>query len=214
MATTVEQVVNQALVDAGIRYRVADIYEGSPEAKVALEVFGQTRDEILRLADWSFSRRVAPLVLLKGPPPVGGYTPLVPWSNIYPNPGFLFEYDYPSDCLDLRAIANPPGLMPDLDPRPAVWRVDNDPTPNVSGNPPVASGPAQKVILTNKGPNAIVTYRASVTDPTEWDSGFIAALTASLGQKFTTAFGGGVDKVREQRTEAIETTQTAADVRG
>lgn len=210
----VEDIVNQGLRDGGVPWRIQDIYEGSEAARIALEVFGQTRDELLRMADWSFSRRVMPLVLLKGPPPVGGYNPLQPWSSIYPNYGFLFEYDYPDDCLDVRAIFNPPGLMPDLDPKPASWRVDNDPTPIVAGNPPVATGPAAKVILTNRGPNAMMVYRARITDLGEWDTGFIAALNAKLGEKFSGAAGAAIDAAREQRTEAIETAQVAADVRG
>lgn len=213
MAATVEQICNQALLDAGIGYRIGNIYEGSSQAKVALELYGQARDEILRLADWSFSRRIAQLTLLKGPPPPGGFNPFQPWTNVYANPGFLYEYAYPSDCLDLRTVMASPGLMPDLDPLPAQWRVDNDPTPNVSGSPPVASGPAAKVILCNIN-QALAVYRAQITDPNEFDSGFTAALVASLGEKFSAAFGADVTSVREQKAEAVVAKEVGSDVRG
>ncbi len=132
MASNIESVINQALMAAGVTRRIADVYEGSDAAKIAIELFGQARDELIRLTDWSFSRRVASLTLLKGPPPDGGYNADQPWTESYPLPGFLYEYTYPSDCLDLRAIIAPPGPMPDLDPVPALWRIDNDATPIVS----------------------------------------------------------------------------------
>lgn len=207
----VVDVVNQGLRDAGLPLRIADIYEGSEAAKVALEIFTQSRDEILRLTDWSFSRKVMTLGLLKGPPPPGGYSPSTPWSNLYPNPGFLYEYRYPGDCLDLRAVIAPPGLMPDLDPVPQLWRIDDDPTPNIVDGS--ATGPATKVILCNLN-RAIGVYRAQITDPNEWDSGFIAALVASLGEKFATAFGADTNAAREQKTEAIVARNTNSDVRG
>jgi hypothetical protein len=213
MAIAIEDIVNQGLRDAGVPLRISDIYEGSEPAKVALEVFTQTRDEIQRLADWSFNRRQVNLSLLKGPPPTGGYNPMQPWSPVYPAPGYLFEYAYPSDCLDLRAIIQQPGLTPDLDPVPQLWLVQNDATPNVSGTPPVASGPPAKVILCNVN-NAIGAYRAQVTDPNLWDSGYIAALVASFGDKFSTAFGAQVDAQREQKAEAQIARQVGSDVRG
>lgn len=212
MADVVD-LVNQGLRAAGLPLRINDIYEGSDAARVALELYGQARDELLDLKDWSFSRRVAPLKLLKGPPPAGGYYPAQPWSNIYPYPGFLYEYAYPSDCLDVRAIVPPPGMMPDLDPVPALWRVDNDATPIVSGTPPVASGPPAKVIYCNVT-SALIVYRAQITDPASFDTGFIAALVASLGKKFAKAFGADVNTDREDSAQAMGTAQVASSVRG
>ncbi len=213
MATSVEDIVNQGFRDAGLPLRINDIFEGSEAAKVALELFVQCRDEIQRLADWSFNRRFTALQLLKGPPPVGGYNPLQPWSPIYPSPGYLFEYAYPADCLDLRNIQQYPGLMPDLDPVPQLWLVQNDATPIVTGDPPTAVGPPAKVILCNVN-NALAAYRASVTNPDLWDSGYVAALVASFGAKFSVAWGSAVDEQRQQKTEAEITRQVGADVRG
>lgn len=211
MAADLVDIVNQGLRDGGRPERIADLYEGSEAAKVALEILGQTRDEMQRLTDWSFNRRTVALQLLKGPPPGGGYNPLQPWSPIYPTPGYLFEYAYPDDCLDVRAIQQYPGLMPDLDPVPQLWLVQNDATPNVVDG--VATGPAAKVILCNVN-NAILIYRARVTDPSLWDSGYITALIASLGDKFSVAFGAGVDEQRQQKTEAQISREAASDVRG
>jgi hypothetical protein len=214
MATSVEDLINQSLRAAGLPLRVQDIYEGSDAARVALELYGQCRDSLLDLKDWSFNRHTAPLSLLKGPPPDGGYNLSKPWSNIYPAPGWLYEYAYPSDAVDIRAIIYPPiGLMPDLDPLPALWRVDNDATPYVSGAPPVASGPEAKVIYTNIT-DALAVYRSRVTNPAIFDPGFIDALVSLLGKRFAVAFGAGVDVAREDIAEAAATAQAQSDVRG
>ena len=207
-------VMNMGLRAGGVPRRIQDFYEGSEQAKTALELFGQARDELLRAKDWSFSRKVVSLTVLKGPPPAGGFNIVTPWTNIYPYPGFLFSYAYPSDCLDIRALIQPPGLMPDLDPLPGLFRVDNDPVPNVSvGPPPVASGPPAKVILCNVA-NALAVYRAQITSPLLWEPGYVAALVASLGKKFAVAFGEDPNAERERAGEAVATTQTAAEVRG
>lgn len=214
MAIEAADIVNQGLRAGGVPFRIGELYEGSEAARTALEIFGQARDELLRLTDWSFSRRTLTLTLLKGPPPNGGYSYTQPWTTVYPAPGFLYEYAYPGDCLNLRAIIAPPGLMPDLDPLPALWRIDNDPVPVVSGNPPVAAGPPAKVILCNQT-YAIAVYRAQITDPTLWEPGFIASLVASLGKKFAAAFpGGDANEVKEDAAEAAGTTQTMSEIRG
>lgn len=211
MATSVEDLVNQALRAGGVPKRVQDIYDGDDGARVALELYGQARDELLDLKDWSFNRQTAPLTLLKGPPPAGGYSYANPWSNLYPAPGFLYEYAYPTQAVDLRAILQQPGLMPDLDPVPALWRVDNDATPNIVDG--VAVGPEAKVIYCNVT-NAIATYRSRVTNPALYDPGYTAALVALLGKRFAVAFGAGVDTQREDTSEANNIAQAQSDVRG
>jgi hypothetical protein len=211
MATDITDVMNQGFRAASLPMRIQDYYEGSDAARVALELLGQARDELIRFKDWSFSRRVAALTLLKGPPPPGGFNFAQPWSNIYAYPGFLYSYSYPVDCLDVRAIYPPPGLMPDLDPLPANWRIDDDQLPNVVNG--VATGPEAKVILCNCT-NAMISYRARVTNCSLWDVGFTAALVASLGKKFAEAFGADANSVREEGTEALGIAQTAGMVRG
>lgn len=214
MANSVADIVNMALRAGGVPKRVEEMFEGSDASRVALELYGQCRDELLDLTDWSFSRQTAPLTLLKGPPPDGGYSLATPWSNIYPAPGFLYEYAYPGSAVDLRAIIPMPvGPMPDLDPVPAIWRVDNDPTPNVSGNPPMASGPEAKVIYCNVT-NAMGVYRSRVTNPAIFDPGFTAALVALLGKRFAVAFGAGVEAQKEDMAEAVTTERAQSDVRG
>ena len=208
----IEDIMNQALRSGGLPLRIEEVYEGSDASRVMLELYGQCRDELLDAKDWSFNRQTEPITLLKGPPPAGGYSFAEPWSDIYPAPGWLYEYAYPAMAVDLRAIVPPPrGPMPDLDPRPAVWRVDNDATPNIVDG--VAVGPPAKVIYCNIT-DALAVYRARVTDPQIFDPGFIAALVSLLGKRAAVAFGANPETAKEQLAEAIATTNEQSDVRG
>lgn len=124
MAEAVEDLCNMVLVEIGYRPLISDIFEGSRASRVALEVYGQTRDELLDAHDWPFARRTRPLTLLKGPPPPGGYNAIQVWTTFYPKPGWLYEYLYPADCLEFMCVIPPPHAMFDLplpvaaDPRP------------------------------------------------------------------------------------------------
>lgn len=211
--TDVVDIWNEGLRAGGLPFRIGAAYEGSDQAKIALEIYSQARQILISQKDWSFSRRVLALTLLKGPPPANGFNAMTPWTTIYPLPGFLYEYVYPSDMVSLRAIISPPGFMPDVDPLPALWRIDNDPVPAVSGNPPVASGPPQRVILTNTT-NAMAVYRADITDPDEWDTDYTEALIVMLGKKFAVAFGAAADEAKELAQESAITTQIASAQRG
>ncbi len=215
VARDLEDIWNMALRSGGLPLRVNDAYEGSDASRVMLELYVQTRDELLDAKDWSFNRQTVVLTLLKGPPPDGGFSYAQPWNNTYAAPEWLYEYAYPASAVDLRAIIPMPiGSMPDLDPRPAVWRVDNDPVPNVSpGPPPVASGPPAKVIYCNVT-DALAVVRSRVTDPQIFDPGFISALVELLGKRAAKAFGAPVEDVKEQLAEAIAMTNAQSDVRG
>lgn len=202
MASTVESLCNQALLECGRTKRIADIYEGG-DAAVALELYGQARDELLRDHDWDFTRRVSALTLLKGPPPAGGYNPLQPWSSTYPPPGYLYEYAYPSDCVTLRAVIAPPGPMPDLDPLPALWRIDND----------NALNPPQKVILCNVT-NALLVYRGQVNDPAKFTPNFTQALVARLVDRFSKAFEKEIAKEQDAERGNVITAAVESQVRG
>jgi hypothetical protein len=197
-----EDVVNEALNAIGVKRRIADIYEGSPAARAALEVYGQTRDEILRGQDWPFARGAGiALTLLKGPPPAGGYNPIQPWSAIYPAPPWLYEYAYPSDCLDLLAIQGAPASLPVLDPRPVAWRIDNDLAPVVSGQS--AAGPPQRVILTNEW-GAMGVYRRRVTNPLLWEPLFTATLIEALGSKLALRLTGNIQARQATAKDGVD----------
>lgn len=200
----------------GFARMIGDIYEGSTQSKIALELYGQTRDEVLTTdIAKAFARGTASLTLLKGPPPLGGYSAIQPWSPIYPPPGFLYEYAYPGDMLELRALIPTRDALPQLDPRPSTWRIDNDLTPIVSGNPPLAAGPPQKVILTNRA-NATAVYRRRVTNLLLWEPSALAAFVARLAAKFASspAIAASPDMMKQAPAEAVYTANVARGHRG
>ena len=200
MATSPEDVVNLALVRIGYPQRVGSLYEGSKPAKSALDIYAQTRDELLRSFAWGFAERDVALALQKTAPP-GGYT--VPWTNAYPILPWIFQYAYPADCLEIRAIRRSPIFIPEFDPKPVVFRVAND----NSFAPPV------KVILCNAA-GAILVYTARVTDVTTWEPLFVEALAAALARRLAPMLAKAQNAVQiEAQDEAMET-GAAEQVRG
>lgn len=207
----IEDIINQALVEAGSRRRIADIYEGTDVSIAALEIYAQTRDELLDAGEWPLARRSnVTLTLLKGPPPPGGYNPATPWAPTYPPPGWLYEYAYPDDMLDLRSVSWPPMLMFDLDPRPAVFRIDND---NSLVDNAGAATTQKKVILTNVA-GAIATYIGQVTEPGLWEPGFTRSLVEKLAKRLGRRLGLGEEAVRDIAAEGAVAAAQAERSRG
>lgn len=204
MAASVQSpadIVNLALSRSGRTERVGNLYDGSEFAKRALSLYGQTRDALLRNADWGFPRRDVTLTLLKSAPG-GGYVPgISPWNPAAnpPRP-YLYEYAYPSDCLILRALRAPDIFQPNFTPLPQNFEIANDAVP-VTGQ----SNPPGRVILCYLG-DALATYCGQVTDMTQWDVGFVEAMTNEIARALNTgrqrqegqqeaAFPGAVEPV-------------------
>src|SRR5687768_489967 len=108
--STVSDVANLALKRIGYALRVGSLYEGSKAANHFLDIYGQTRDELLRQNDWHFAERNVAATVLKTAP-AGGYfdtawdpatNPPVPWG---------YSYTYPTDCLKVRALKPAPGFL-------------------------------------------------------------------------------------------------------
>lgn len=165
-----EDVINLCLVRMGYKTRIGSIWEGSEASKAALDIYSQTRDEALMGFDWGFAEGNVPGTLLKSAPP-GGYGGIA-WSTAYPPLPFIYEYAYPVDCLKVRAMKPTPIFLPNFNPQPYVWSVDNDATLT----------PPAKAISCNV-PNAIIVYTRQVTNPQEWESDFVEALAASLSRR-------------------------------
>lgn len=215
--STPEDLCNEALRAVGSPLAIGDMYEGSPQARACLEIYAQTRDEVLTTEDAkSFSRGVARLVVLKGPAPMGGYSIVQQWSPVYPPPGFLFEYAQPVDMIELRAIISPNQVLLEFDPQPITWRLDNDPTPIVvPGNPRTVTGPPQTVILANTGA-AVAIYRRRVTDLTLWKPAALAAFISRMAAKLTSSprFASSPQMMQTVPQEAMFAANVARGHRG
>jgi hypothetical protein len=165
-------VINLSLRRIGYKLRVGNLYDGSTAAKAALDIYAQTRDEVLVENDWDFAERNITMTLLKSAP-VGGYVPPTVWDpTVNPPPGWAFSYAYPSDCLKVRIVKSVPLFVLNFDPQPNPFFLAND----------NAYTPARKVILCNV-PNANLVYTGQITDPATWNTGYTEALAAALGRR-------------------------------
>lgn len=189
---SVEDVVNAALVRIGFRDRIGSIWEGSEASKAAIDIYAQTRDAVLRSQAWGFAERDLALTLLKTAPP-GGYG-ITAWSSAYPILPFIYEYSYPSDCLDVRSLRSTPPFMPVFDPVPNTFRIAND----------NSLAPPARVILTNLK-SAICVYTAQVTDMTTWEPMFGESLIAALAERMPAFMANLELKKFEAQDEAAMT---------
>jgi hypothetical protein len=183
-------IVNAALAQIGYKDRVANLYEGSKAAKNALDIYGQTRDQLLRMGDWSFAQREVTGTLIKSAP-IGGYVPPIVWTELlYPPLPWQYEYMYLSDCIKVRAVKPTLILIPNFNPQPYLFRVAND------------SG--QRVILSNV-PNAVITYVGQITNPTDMPPDFLEAFVSSLGRRLAPLLSTMDATKLEAQAEQIET---------
>jgi hypothetical protein len=196
-----EDVINIALVRIGYKMRVGSIFEGSMAAKKALDIYAETRDELLRGFDWGFAERTVGMTLLKQAP-AGGYFPPNTWTNAYPAPPWIFEIAYPSDALKIRALKNVPLFVPDFAPQPYQFSVDNDQS---------LTDP-DKVILCNIYPGVVV-YTGQVTNPVDWEPDFTEALAASLGRRLAPVLQG-LQAAQLEATDEQQSVVNAEDIRG
>lgn len=118
-------IINIALRRMGYKLRVGSLLDGSEAASQALDIYAQTRDELLRAGEWGFAERNVSLTVLKAAP-AGGYFPPTFWSNTYPPIPWGYEYAYPDDCLKVRALKPAPLFLFDPDPQPNLYAIAND----------------------------------------------------------------------------------------
>lgn len=172
-------VVNLALRRIGYKLRVGSLLDGSMAASQALDIYAQTRDEVLRQNDWGFAERNVSLTVLKSAP-AGGYIPPATWNPTnYPPLPWAFSYEYPSDCIKVRSVKQPPLFLFNPAPQPNLFEVAND-----NGSTPV-----RKVILANV-PNAICVYTGQITNPAHWEADFVEAIAAALGRRLAPVLVG------------------------
>lgn len=110
MATSVsspEDVINLALARIGYPKRIGSIYDGSLPAKLSLAIYAQTRDSVLRSADWGFACQTENLVL-------SASSASSPWS---------YAYVYPADALKIRDLIATG--VDALNPLPSRWVIQN-----------------------------------------------------------------------------------------
>lgn len=148
-------IINLALAVLGVPGRVGNLYDGSAAAKKALDVYAQTRDEVLRAKDWPFALRQ-----------VAGVASASVVS------GWAFTWTFPADCLRVRSVAPQVIPAPNYDPQPVLWSLFNDKTQN----------PPTRVITSQITP-VTINYVGQVTDMTTWEPLFVDAVVKAVAAK-------------------------------
>lgn len=178
VVTYPEDVVNAALSRLGRSIRVGNLLEGSEVAKAALDIYGQTRDQLLRSDDWGFARRDVTMAATKTG--LVDYT-VTPWSIAYPPYPWRYQFAYPADCLKVRNVVSAtPGFALNFDPQPPRWETPNAPTG-------AQATPVAKVIVSNVGPSAVLIYTGQITDPATWEPSFTEAMIDALCERLAPA---------------------------
>jgi len=139
-------------------------------AVMALDVYTETRDFFLGALRPMWARKDTALTLLKSAPNIVNGTANYsdPWDSATNPPlPWLYEYQYPTDCVVPLQIKMTPVFLPEWRPRVKPFRVTS----------------GQRAILTNV-PSAILIYVAQITDPDAWYEDFTELLIEGLAKKF------------------------------
>jgi hypothetical protein len=196
--TSEVEICNRALSKIGTRSTIASLTEDSQEAHQCNILYTPTRDETLGMAFWNFGRKTTNLGLVKSAPG----TPTNPspagwngtWSDDFPAPPWLYEYTYPSDCIQMRYIGgqltsafvgdvpifgSAVTAAPQWTNVPVMFIISTD----------LVSGNQASVILTNQY-QAIGTYTMRITNPDLFGAQFTEALVAALAGKLAIPLTG------------------------
>lgn len=192
-------ICNDALQSVGTRSSIAALTESSPEARTCNQVYASTRDEVAGMAFWNFARKTATFSLLKSAPgtPSNPVVSTLVWSTAYPAPPWLYEYSYPSDCIQCRmivpqintAVAGVPLMTGPVQMYPYL----NGPAvPFMVASDLDDQGTQINVVLTNQY-QAIGVYTCRTTNPNLFGAQYCRALSAAIGARIAMQLTG--DKV-------------------
>jgi hypothetical protein len=199
MANSQVSIGNRALQAIGNRTTISSLAEASNEARNLNLIFQDTVQELLSMAFWNFAKKTDYLSLTKSAP--GTPTNQTPvssqWVTAYPAPPWLYEYAYPTDCIQMRKIVQ----------QAQNFYIGVPLTSNGLSAYPYAVGPGarfevasgtdvngqrQNVILTNQY-QAIGVYTMDLsTEPGLWSSQFVEALVQALSAKLAIPLTGQV----------------------
>lgn len=192
MATSLSSpadIANDALRRIGYKLRVGRLDDGSEASGFILDIYGQTRDTMLRDGDWMFAQREVNGTQLKAAP---NYFD-TPWDPAAAPPiGWQYSFSYPDDALKIRAVRPQPGFPVEMEPVPTLFNVVND----------NGYSPPRRVIVANIA-NPVIVYVGRVTAPDTWSVDFTEALCAALARRLAPSLANlNVEQV-EAQDEAV-----------
>ncbi len=183
-------IINRAALAIGSQSQVSSLNEGSALANAASTLYTPTFEQLARSAPWNCLRKEGTLTLLAAaqgtPENIDGTTlplPPVPW---------LYQYAYPSDCLQMRFIVPslpaPNAGVPifSTNTGASTWLYNNRNIPFAVAYATDSSNNPINVILANQS-QAIAVYTVNQPNPQIWDSLFQGAMVASLAAYFVPA---------------------------
>jgi hypothetical protein len=207
--TSVTNIANRALQSIGTRSTISALTEQSPEARNFNLIYEDTRDEVLSMAHWNFTRKTAILSLLKQAPGTPGSPSVtaMQWSSLYPSPPWLYEYAYNSDCLQMRYIMGQwqynTATIPIMSNNgQAPYLTDMAPTALwIAAGDVDSNGNQINVVLTNQY-QAIGVYTQRITNPALFSPLFVQALVAACAAKLAMSLTGDKDLAKLKFAEA------------
>lgn len=183
------EICNQALSLAGVRTQIASLTENSPSAKACLLFYANTRDALLREAQWNFANTFVTLALrvaLPGTPEsvaVGGTV----WLDTYPAPGWNYEYAYPANCIVTRQVI-PQGQWAAFLARAQTigpWKAVAE-----FAVPFEISSKSGETVINSNAQQGILCYTRRVENDAQWDPQFREAMVARLAYKIAVPLSG------------------------
>ncbi len=176
-------VCNRALLALGSQSQISSLSEGSAQANACSTLFIPTYEQLARTAYWGCLRAEATLTLLaaaQGTPenPNGTTLPLPPTP-------WLYQYAYPSNCLQVRfiqpSLPAPNAGVPifSVNTGAPTWLPNGGQIPYAIGYATDSNGNPLNVILTNQS-QAIAVFTVNQPNPSIWDSLFSQAMVATL----------------------------------
>lgn len=182
--TSPADVLNLTLSRLGYKRRVGDLYEGSDAARLALTIYAQARDSVLRSSDWGFAEAFAAAV-------ASGSSAPAPWS---------LEFRYPVDCLRVRDLFDASYLTDKNNPLPVLWTIGNN-------------AALARVIWTNSV-TPTICYTRQVTNPASWDPLFVNLVALELGKQLTASLNKSLDALKPLMEEEQAQIPIAVDTLG
>lgn len=182
MVASVQSICNRSLLSVGARSNISNLTEGSTESDACSVLFVPTFESLARTAPWGCLRAQVTLTLIAAaagtPENVDGTSPLPPSP-------WLYQYAYPSDCLQIRYLV-PSFPNPSTGSAPLTTASLLALTVVGIGQIPFAVAYATdnsnnpiETILTNQT-QAQAVYTVNQSNPVIWDSLFQSAMVASL----------------------------------
>lgn len=182
-----EDVVNNALELIGHHNRIASFYDGSPEAIVGRDMWGEVRDALLIRLQPEWARRDIGLTVTKTAP-VYGYDEQTPWTPDYPDIPWIYEYAYPEDCLSPLSMKPRAHTLPVWRPKPMRFRVK----PNADST---------DYVLLGNDPSPILTCIVQMPDTEMWYANFTGIVIETLAKRLMPLFASRAAVQQERQQE-------------